>query len=280
MPKGTMIMAMRKTGTGMQRIWQMLAEAMEAAGTETHLDRLIDLIGADISHDLVTVARYSTTKAPQFVKHRGFSDELVNSYLAHYYVFDPFYAAWRRERRHGIVPLKGLADDEVKRGQYIAGFLAESEICDEVGIMLADGGDDCLGIFLDRTTRPFTVREIKVLNERLPAFEALHALDVKARAAEPARNGTPNRPGISPTGVPHLPEGLWPDLSMRERQLVQLILAGHPTATIADRLGITIGTTKNHRRRIYDKLDITTERELFLQFFQFGVHVAEDPQPA
>ena len=25
---------------------------------------------------------------------------------------------------------------------------------------------------------------------------------------------------------------------------------------------------KNHRRRIYEKLDITTERELFLQFFQ------------
>ncbi|TGQ88614.1 response regulator transcription factor, partial [Mesorhizobium sp. M1C.F.Ca.ET.204.01.1.1] len=29
-----------------------------------------------------------------------------------------------------------------------------------------------------------------------------------------------------------------------------------------------VGTVKNHRRRIYEKLDITTERELFLQFFQ------------
>lgn len=47
-----------------------------------------------------------------------------------------------------------------------------------------------------------------------------------------------------------------------------MILAGHPTANIAERLGITVGTVKNHRRRIYEKLDITTERELFLQFFQ------------
>jgi len=50
-----------------------------------------------------------------------------------------------------------------------------------------------------------------------------------------------------------------------------LILAGHPTANIAERLGITVGTVKNHRRRIYEKLDITTERELFLQFFQHRV---------
>lgn len=48
----------------------------------------------------------------------------------------------------------------------------------------------------------------------------------------------------------------------------KLILAGHPTTNIAERLGITVGTVKNHRRRIYEKLDITTERELFLQFFQ------------
>jgi DNA-binding CsgD family transcriptional regulator len=55
---------------------------------------------------------------------------------------------------------------------------------------------------------------------------------------------------------------------LRERELVDLILAGHPSATIADRLRITLGTVKNHRRRIYDKLDITTERELFLQYFE------------
>jgi DNA-binding CsgD family transcriptional regulator len=50
---------------------------------------------------------------------------------------------------------------------------------------------------------------------------------------------------------------------------VQLILTGHPTATIAGRLAITVGTAKNHRRRVYEKLDITTERELFLPFFQY-----------
>jgi DNA-binding CsgD family transcriptional regulator len=254
-----------ETGAG---IWDPLAKAIAATGTDDHVDRLIDLIGADVPHDLVTVTRYSATKIPEFVKHRRFSDEMVQRYLESYYVYDPFYAFWRRERRLGVVPLNHLADDEVKRGQYIAEFLAQSKICDEVGILLEDGGDWCLGIFLDRATRPYKDSEIAALNERMSVFAELHALDIKSRKAGFLRTSKPIARGASPRREPIIPDELWPELSGRERELVQLILAGHPTATIAQRLGITVGTTKNHRRRIYEKLDITTERELFLQFFQ------------
>lgn len=248
--------------------WASLACAINGAGSDDHVDHLIDVIGADIPHDLVTVTRYSTTRMPEFVRHRRFSDEMVGRYLADYYVFDPFYASWRRDRRLGIVPLKSLADSEVKRGRYMAEFLAQSQICDEVGILLADGGDWCLGIFLDRTARPFRDGEIATLVERLPVFAALHALDLAARTPGFARTNAPDAPGAAPPREPKVPPGLWPELSQRERELVGLVLAGHPTSTIAQRLGITVGTTKNHRRRIYGKLDITTERELFLQYFQ------------
>jgi len=57
-----------------------------------------------------------------------------------------------------------------------------------------------------------------------------------------------------------------PELTPREREIVQLVVEGHPSVTIAKRLGIGRGTVKNHRRRLYDKLDITTERELFLLY--------------
>ncbi|MBX3598185.1 MAG: helix-turn-helix transcriptional regulator [Rhizobiaceae bacterium] len=260
MPKDTMADDMTR------RVWSALAAAIGAAGTDGHLDLLIDLIGADIDHDLVTVTRYSATRTPQFVKHRRFSDQLAERYLAEYYALDPFYAWWRREQTPGIVPLKALPDEEMKRGQYIAEFLAKSEICDEVGILLADGGDWCLGIFLDRTSRQFRDSEITTLNERFDTFSALHA----QHRARYATDEGQSKPGMKPQSEPRIPANLWPELSERERQLVQLILAGHPNATIASRLGITVGTVKNHRRRIYEKLDITTERELFLQFFQAG----------
>ncbi|RUZ51259.1 helix-turn-helix transcriptional regulator, partial [Mesorhizobium sp. M7A.F.Ca.US.003.02.2.1] len=76
----------------MGNIWAPLAKAIAAIGTDRHVDCLIDLIGADIDHDLVTVTRYSATQTPEFIKHRRFSDEMVRRYLHNYYVFDPFYA--------------------------------------------------------------------------------------------------------------------------------------------------------------------------------------------
>lgn len=61
-----------------------------------------------------------------------------------------------------------------------------------------------------------------------------------------------------------LPDQLTP----RERQIVELVLSGYPNSKIAEKLEISEGTIKNHRKRLYYKLDITTERELFLQFLE------------
>jgi DNA-binding CsgD family transcriptional regulator len=267
---GTMMTRRRGDGEWMQKsdFWQSLANAIEATGTEQHIDRLIDTIGALVPHDLVTVTRYSATRKPEFVKHRRFSDQMVRRYLETYYTFDPFYAYWRQERRLGILPLRKFAHHRLKRGRYIAEFLAQSEICDEIGVLLEDAGDWCLGIFLDRSERLFRDNEIALLQERFPVFAALHSRDTRSRRADFMRIAAPAAAGESPEPEPAIPADLWPELSVRERELVQLILSGRPTATIAQRLDIAIGTVKNHRRRIYAKLDITSERKLFLQFFQ------------
>ncbi len=60
-----------------------------------------------------------------------------------------------------------------------------------------------------------------------------------------------------------------PDLSPREREVMTQILAGCPNPVIARRLGISPDTVKKHRRKLYDKLDITTERELFASFLAY-----------
>ena len=53
-------------------------------------------------------------------------------------------------------------------------------------------------------------------------------------------------------------------LTPREREIVKLILQGFPNSKIAEKLDISTGTVKNHRWRLYYKIDITSERELFL----------------
>ena len=55
-------------------------------------------------------------------------------------------------------------------------------------------------------------------------------------------------------------------MTPREREIVSLSLAGKSNTEIADDLGIEIGSVKNHRGRLYKKLGITSERDLFRLF--------------
>jgi DNA-binding CsgD family transcriptional regulator len=268
MPLGIMGLDLLGEQVPDRRILDALVKAISGTGSEDHVDRLIDLIGEVVPQDLVTVTRYSTSQRPEFVSHRNYSDEMVRRYLETYYVYDPFYLHWRTYQHAGVVHLSRLADREALRGKYIAEFLAQSVICDEVGVLLNDGPGWCLGIFLDRSCRKFSATEIRRLETRFPVFAALHDLDLRSRGPGFMRTAQPAAPGRTPArfGDRELPDALWPGLSSRERELVTLIITGHPTAGIAARMKITVGTVKNHRRRIYEKLDITTERELFLQY--------------
>lgn len=67
-------------------------------------------------------------------------------------------------------------------------------------------------------------------------------------------------------------------LTPQQRSIVELIMRGHPNASIASRLRISAGTVRNHRCRLYDRLDITTERELFHLFLR-ELFAADQPAP-
>jgi len=63
------------------------------------------------------------------------------------------------------------------------------------------------------------------------------------------------------------------DLTPRERQIVGLIVSGLSNAEIASELGIEVGSVKNHRGRLYKKLEITGERDLFKLFLDHIVSI-------
>lgn len=93
-------------------------------------------------------------------------------------------------------------------------------------------------------------------------------LDDDFRLAPKGHFWSIEQPAKAPTGDQHRPStDLFDDtLTAREKDIVTLILRGYPTSVIADKLNLSVGTVKNHRGRIYYKLDITTERELFLLY--------------
>ena len=66
-------------------------------------------------------------------------------------------------------------------------------------------------------------------------------------------------------------------LTRRERQVVELVLLGHNTRLIAEKLGISIETVKLHRKHAYAKLDISSQAELFFLFMEALSHWSGDP---
>lgn len=63
-------------------------------------------------------------------------------------------------------------------------------------------------------------------------------------------------------------------LSRREREVLDLVLAGHQTRAIAEALFITVKTVEFHRGRIHQKLGVGSMAELFRLCF------AREPVPA
>ena len=57
-------------------------------------------------------------------------------------------------------------------------------------------------------------------------------------------------------------EGLIEALSPREKEVMDLIVAGKPMKLIATQLGISIQTCSKHRARILDKLQVSNDVEL------------------
>ncbi|MGA9777100.1 MAG: response regulator transcription factor [Verrucomicrobiia bacterium] len=56
------------------------------------------------------------------------------------------------------------------------------------------------------------------------------------------------------------------DLTVREREILELLANGFPNKQIADRLGLTDGTVRWHLRHVYNKLHVRSRTEAALKF--------------
>jgi DNA-binding NarL/FixJ family response regulator len=63
----------------------------------------------------------------------------------------------------------------------------------------------------------------------------------------------------------------FPDLTPRERQVLDLVAAGLPNATIAARLGLSVKTVGNHTSSIFAKLRVADRAEAIVRAREAGL---------
>ena len=201
----------------------------------------------------------------------------LDAFLTGAFLLDPYYVAATKNHKNGFFRLGELAPTAFKKSEYYRIYYQHSQLQDECGYLIQTGGGGFVNIELGRTNATFFSNEsLQLLRDIAPLISTItnvHIDKTKSESVQNPRLRTQLESALSQFGTSVL--------TSRETQVVNLILSGHSTRTIAEKLAISPETVKLHRKHAYTKFDINSQSELFYLFIDALKHmneqVNEDP---
>jgi len=194
---------------------------------------------------------------------------MVEDYQEGPYLLDPFYLQASQRKGPCLLQLRDLAPDRFYQGEYFRNYYVQTELAEEVGFMFTVEPNIGVVISAMRTSKPFSARERRDLNELLPFVDAAgrrNWADLADQFAQnPRKRNDENLSGLIERAFRDLDRTL---LTPREIEIVGYILRGYSAEATGLALGIASGTVRIHRRNIYGKLRIASQGELFSMFIQ------------
>jgi DNA-binding CsgD family transcriptional regulator len=204
----------------------------------------------------------------------------LDAYLRGTYLLDPFYLACSNQILPGLYRMAALAPDNFFNSDYYLSpavhpciSMESGSLDEEIGffVPLPAGFMATYSLMRSNGSAAFSDEEFA----RLTAIEPMvrFALSRHWRFVSKNPDARSRRTwSIHGEAMEEAFERFAADrLTPRQRLIVQLILRGHSNLSISLRLGITEGTAKIHRKAIYDRLEISSQSELFGMFIDFLV---------
>jgi DNA-binding CsgD family transcriptional regulator len=238
-----------------RELCKLVNHAAEAIGTAAFAPRLLDLLAAQLPFDRKMIMRYAHLRQPVIAQPYRVPQRCIDAYFRDFSEVDPFLAAWRSRPGLQLATLQGIDRRELVDLSYLARFTRLAGLTDELAIYLP-AGDEAVALFLERTQGHYSEREQRRAAALYPTLLALHESHRRLRHGGGGVPGQPARAAFAQR-LARLHA-----LSRRELQVLELLLAGLPRVAIADSLGISEGTAKNHRKSLYRKLRVGSEREI------------------
>ena len=241
-----------------------LAGALRTCGSAPFVPALAALLGALVPADDVMIVLYRSGQPPELVHDQSTGSQSAANlalYLKGAYLLDPFYRAFADGMSPGCYRLHQLAPAAFRASEYFRLHYARTGFRDEIGFLLSPAPAFCVHLSLAR--RGGHARFSAVEHRRLLDFEpVLRELVARHWAPPPVAV-----PSALTTQLDSALKFFGRDfLTEREAEVLQLLLRGHSTKSIAERLGISPETVKLHRKHSYAKLDVSSQAELFHLF--------------
>ena len=252
-----------------------LAAAVRHAGTPALVQELVCVLRALVPADDVMVVRYRNGQAPELLHDLSAgmqSAENLATYLKGAYLLDPFYRAFADGGPPGCYRLQQLAPSAFRSSEYYRLHFARTGIADEIGYLVAQERGACVHLSLGvrGAQARFSPAQHRLLQDFRPLVEELLRRHVAAPSGGSAPLTTQLDSALKFFGRDFLTE--------RESEVMQLLLRGHSTKSIAERLRISPETVKLHRKHSYAKLDVSSQAELFHLFIDaLGSYRGGDP---
>ncbi|WP_114287875.1 response regulator transcription factor [Candidatus Halocynthiibacter alkanivorans] len=259
---------------------EFYAEIIDVIGTETFFPDIAKVVEQHLRFDGLFICIYSKDSAPMtlgcFKEALSFQTGIEN-YVKYSYVINPVYRAFQQGVSAGAYVMTDFLpqsaqnqiaktdlhiwiDDEETIGYRTPGW--PRNMIEVLGLIPLPGEKMVELCFMNALESNQTQSCYAGLQDIFPALSSALIKHVEFAAQDfESSDANPNMEfRILDFGKQVLTE--------REHSVVQLILKGHSSASIALNLEISLPTVKTHRRNIYSKLQISSQAELFSLFVQ------------
>lgn len=248
--------------------YQQMANVVEAIGRPEFVGELVKTLSMVAPLQAITVYLYPRDGLPKALFERDddgpwLPEGNVKQYLSGFYLLDPFYGVSVEGVSSGCYPLSEVAPDHFERSEYYVAFYQHANIEDEINyiLQLSPGFTIAASLISRMKLSENTLARFKAISPWVLAVLGKHWEGLAADAL----NGFFENPFARKihSALNNFGSSV---LSQRECEIAQLILRGHSTRSLAERLTISEDTIKTHRKHVYSKLNIGSQSELFSLF--------------
>lgn len=251
-----------------------LGELLSQVGSPDFPDAFASTVRRLAPFDYTVTFAYNGPGKPVCL-HHTFGPKQFDIHVKEYeigpYLLDPFYKAATNGIRSGLHRLGELAPDQFYKSEYYKSYYVQTGPVDEIGFFAP--GNDTWTVVTSLMRAPgqpaFTAHDLRTLRTVEPLVRRIAELhwrtEERLRAATALED---DKEVLRRTVQDALQARGMPGLTPRELQVVGFVLEGHSSESIANLLGISSGTVRIHRKNIYAKMRISSQRELFSIFIK------------
>ncbi|MCY1261827.1 Bacterial regulatory protein, luxR family [compost metagenome] len=254
-----------------------MADIIAAVGTEKLGHSLCSLLSRDIGFDMSCAYLFRFDRNAELL-HDGYNGLVSPATLEGYsrggYLLDPFYVASMNQHPAGVWRMSELAPDSffssgfaISRDIHPCVSSSHGTLVEEIGYIVPLQPQTAIVLSLMKAENqgPFEAAEVRRLEALAPIVSSALELHWRVFLKGPDAALASPESKLESAFVNFL-QG---QLTDAQRYIAKLILQGHSNASIARLLGISEGTVKVHKHNIYQRLEISSNSDLFRLFIGY-----------